>query len=125
MSTVLLNIILADAQNPPSLRGFGPIGLSSGENPLTVFEKVITVIVGFLTIAAILWFALQIIIGGFGWISAGGDPKAAENARKRITNAVIGIIVVIMALTLVRLVGSLLGIPDILKIEQLLIKIRG
>ena|SRR3990167_4670805 len=60
--------------------------------------------------AAGLFFLIQVVVGGISWINAGGDPKALEAARTRITNAVIGVVIVVAAFALTVIVLSILGI---------------
>lgn len=106
------------------VEGIGPLGLlgKNTQEVATLFPQVISNIVGVLTAAAIIWFVFQFIIGAFGWITAGGDQKAVEGARARITNAVIGIIIVAIALVFISLLGSLLGI-DILNLKGAICKV--
>lgn len=94
------------------LKGTGPLGLQ-GKNPtdvFTLFPNVISTIIGVLTASAILWFIFQFIIGAYGWLAAGGDQKAVETARSRIMNAVIGLVLVVSALVIITVIGSILGI---------------
>lgn len=58
-------------------------------------------------------FALLIylVLGGFQLMTSQGDPKAIQSAQSKITSAVIGFIIVIIAFLLVRLIGRLFGIP--------------
>ena len=60
--------------------------------------------------AAAVFFLIQVIIGGISWINAGGDPKNLDAARTRITNAVIGVIVVVAAFAITVIILSILGI---------------
>ncbi len=60
-------------------------------------------------VAGIFFFA-QLLIGGIRWISAGGDSKAVDSARDRITNALIGLILVIAAYAIIRIIEVTLGI---------------
>ena len=60
--------------------------------------------------AAVLFFFIQLIIGGISWISAGGDPKNLESARNRITNAVVGLIIVVAAFAITLIVTTILGV---------------
>lgn len=60
--------------------------------------------------AAGIFFLLQIVIGGISWIGAGGDEKALTAARGRITNAVIGFIIVIAAFAITVIVTGAFGI---------------
>lgn len=70
-------------------------------------------IIGFMTIVAGLWFMIQLITAGYGWISAGGDKHNIEMARDKIVNAVIGLIIVVVAWVIVGLLGKIIGL-DIL-----------
>ena len=51
-----------------------------------------------------------IVIGGIQWITAGGDAKAAQSARDRITAAVVGLIVVVAAFAITLILGQVFGI---------------
>ena len=88
-------------------------GLASQANlsdPGGTVEKLMSNIVGFLTLGAILWFVIMIIIGAYGWISAGGDAKAVEAAQKRISNSIVGLVVVFISLAFLTVLGYLLGV---------------
>lgn len=52
---------------------------------------------------------MMIIIGGFLYATAGGNEKQVDTAKKTITFAVIGIIVMLAAEIIVTTVKSLLG----------------
>lgn len=60
-------------------------------------------------VAGIFFFA-QLLIGGIRWISAGGDSKAVDSARDRITNALMGIILVVAAYAIILIIEKTLGI---------------
>lgn len=76
-------------------------------------NTVISSIIGFLTIVAALWFIIQFIIAGYNWINAGGDKNNAALAWTKITHAVIGLIIVVLAWVIVGILGTMLGL-DIL-----------
>lgn len=59
---------------------------------------------------AALFFFIQFIIGGFSWIAAGGDQKALDSARSRLTNAVIGLVIVVAAFGITYIILSALHI---------------
>lgn len=40
-------------------------------------------------------FIIQIVLAGYEWMTAAGEAKKAEDAKKRITNAVIGLVLFI------------------------------
>ncbi len=107
-----MNNLIAQIQLGP-LRGIGPLGLENkeGSSALGVFTNFISSAIGLMTIIAIIWFTFVLITGAIGMISAGGDKAQVENARKRITSGLIGLVVVIAALFILDLVGYLVGIP--------------
>ncbi|MCJ7805263.1 hypothetical protein MUP46_01325 [Patescibacteria group bacterium] len=112
--------LLADINLAPSggFTGFGPLG-NPGNNAVGVFSKFLTSAIGLMTIIAIIWFVFVLITGAIGMISAGGDKQALEGARKKISTGLIGLVIVITAIFIVDLVGTLIGIPNILNISQL------
>ena len=56
------------------------------------------------------------ILGGIGMISSAGqsDPQKAEQAKKTITSALIGFVIVFTSYWIVKLIGSLLGIENLI-----------
>jgi len=62
-----------------------------------------------LVVAALLFF-FMLVIGGIQWIVAGGDKTGAENARKRIQNALVGLAIVFAAWAIVTLINTLFGV---------------
>src|SRR3989344_6146185 len=57
-----------------------------------------------------LAFFIYLLIGGIQWITSGGDPKALDAARGRITNAIIGLIIVVAAYAIALILENVLGI---------------
>ena len=98
----------------PGLGPFGDLGSSVVTNPFGALAQVISLIVGFLTIVAGLFFLFQLLIGGLTWISAGGDKNQLQAAQQKITYAFLGLIVVAAAYGLTALAGTLLGIDILL-----------
>jgi hypothetical protein len=109
---------LADIELGP-LRGFGPLGNPEERTAVSTFSNFISSTIGLLTIIAIIWFVFILITGGIGIMSAGGDKQSLENAQKRITTGLIGLVVVVVGIFIVRLIGGLIGIPDILNVSNL------
>ena len=79
--------------------GLGPIAklfcsgqADTAQETGNVLNKILSTVLGFLTIVAAIWFMIQFIIAGFNWISAGGDKNNTQAARQKMTNAVIGLV---------------------------------
>jgi hypothetical protein len=100
--------------------GFKGIGkLSSPDNPVGTFATFISGLIAVMTVIAIIWFIFTFITGAIAIISSGGDKQALENAKKKITTGIIGLIVVLVAIVVVSLIGKALGIENILNISDL------
>lgn len=61
--------------------------------------------------AAILATLVFFLIGGLKWMMSQGDKKQVEEAQKTITYAVVGLIVVFLAMLIINLIGYLFQIP--------------
>lgn len=107
---------------PPGgkLQGVGELGLSGKLSAQEVFNRFISGAIGLLTIIAAIWLVFLLITGAYGIMSSGGDKAALENAKKRITTGIVGFVVVIAAIFIIRLIGTILGIENILNPTGLL-----
>lgn len=81
----------------------------------TVFGNVVKSILGF---AGIALFIL-LLVGGFKYITSGGDPKALEGAQKTITYAIAGLIVIILSFLILVLISTITGV-DVTKFNVVL-----
>ena len=88
--------------------GLGPF--ANGGDGITGITKIVSAVIGFMTIAAGIWFLIQFMIGGFNWITSGGDKAKLQSARDRLTNAFIGLIIVVAAWSILALAGAFFGI---------------
>lgn len=100
-------------------KGIGEGPLSSGANAVQTFTNFISSVIGLITIIGIIWFVFILITGAIGMMGAGGDKQAMETARKRISSGLIGLVVIIAGVFIVDLIGTLLGIPNILDLPGL------
>lgn len=71
-----------------------------------VYSKLVTAILGFVAIALLI----MLITGGFKIMTAGGDPKAMEGARKTITMAIVGLIVILFGYLILALIYKFTGV---------------
>ena len=67
----------------------------------------------FLIVAGIAMM-IYLLWGGFDWITSGGEKEKLTKAQQKLTNAVIGIFIVIFALVLFNLIaGEILHIVEV------------
>lgn len=71
-----------------------------------------------MAIAAIVLFVM-FIIGGFKYLTSGGDAKAVEAAKKTLTYAIAGLVVLVLAVIILDLIHIITGVNvGIFKIYQ-------
>ncbi len=76
------------------------------QNLETVFSSVVS---GALTLAGIA-VLVMLIVGGFGFLTAGGDKEGAAKAQKTLTYAIGGLVLVLSAWIILNLLGNFLGL---------------
>ncbi len=94
----------------------GP-GIDPGANGTVTLEKIIGQVIGVLTIVAVVFFTVQIILAGYAFISSNGDQDKIKTSRKRLTEGVLGLTIVVVAVGLGSLVATLLGIKNALDLN--------
>lgn len=85
-----------------------PSGASAPGNTIQTFLNLFI----YIGITAALLFTLY---GGFLWITSGGDKAKLDHARRTITYAIIGIIIIVFAWVIVGIISFVLGSPNALK----------
>ncbi len=72
------------------------VGLGDADLKTTVIN-ILRWVLGFMTLVAVVF----IIYGGFIWLTAGGNEENVEKAKRIISAAVIGLIVILLAWAIV------------------------
>lgn len=116
MAQALRNQLLADMSG--TLTGPGT-SVTSGADATVKAGNIVSQIIGVLTIFAFIWFGIQIILAGYQFITAEGDPKKMETARKRLTDGVLGLVIVVVALGLGSLIATLSGISNVFDLNAM------
>lgn len=71
-----------------------------------IFGNVITL---FFAVGAI-GFTIMIVWGAVDWILSGGDKEKVSGARKRITQAIVGLVILSLTFTIMLVAGQILSI---------------
>jgi hypothetical protein len=74
------------------------------------FSRLIPALISFGLVIGVLFFVFYLIYGGIQWISSGGDKGQMEQARSKIFNALIGIIVLLSFFAILNIVECFFGI---------------
>jgi hypothetical protein len=72
----------------------------------TVFTNLVGWVLGFVGI--VLFIVL--LIGGFKYITSGGDPKAIESAKGTITAGIAGLIIILVSYLIMILISNITGV---------------
>ncbi len=75
-------------------------GTLSNTDPRTIIGRIITVALGFLGVIAVV----IILLGGFKWMTAGGNEEKTGEARKLLGAGVIGLVIILASWGLARFV---------------------
>lgn len=85
---------------------------ATGDDPgayLSAVELLISNVLTVLTVIAGITFALQFLLGGLNWITAGGQKDKVEKAKGMMTSGAIGLIIVVVSYSVVWIVGQAIG----------------
>jgi TRAP-type C4-dicarboxylate transport system permease small subunit len=94
---------------------------SSGNAGVTFLQKAIPAAIELGFVVGVVVFFFILIIGGIQWISSGGDKQAIETARGRVSNALIGIVILFAVFAIIQLISIFFNI----KIFQLTLPTVG
>src|SRR3989344_4994948 len=90
---------------------FDKLNKAIGLDPkLTNVGSIVNVIVPVLLIIAGFFLLYQLVSGGFALMFSKGDQRAVEGAKGKVTNAVIGFVILFIAFWLVQILGTVLKI---------------
>ena len=118
MATVLILPAVALAQNPgnPFTQAQNltntvgsKAGIGTQQTLPAMAGSIINVVLGFLGILLLFYM----LYAGFLWMTAGGDTKKVEKAQSIITQAIIGLLIIVMAFAISNFVlGSLINVSQ-------------
>lgn len=72
----------------------------------TIFGNVVSAV---LALAGIVLFVM-FLVGGFRWLTSGGDPKAVEQARGTLSHAIAGLVILLLGFLLLRFISVITGV---------------
>lgn len=105
LPTGLGNAFLIDKNSP-----LNAVAVEGGGFDTTItFEVMVSAIISLALSLMGAIFLVLAIYGGYNWMTARGNEEQVEKAKKTITNAVIGLIIVLAAYAMVRLVVDVIG----------------
>ena len=88
------------------------VAINPGRGFASDIGVVINAVLSFVMVIAALLVLLYLVWGGIEWITSGGDKSKTENARNKITAAVIGLIILAAAYAIFLLAIRFLGFAN-------------
>lgn len=82
-------------------------GIKAPENVGPLIQTIVPYIFG---IAGFL-LLIYMVLGGLQWMTSQGDPKAISSAQAKITNALIGFVIILLSAGIVIILGRVLNVP--------------
>ncbi|MDP3964088.1 MAG: hypothetical protein Q8Q20_00295 [bacterium] len=84
------------------IRDYGDeLGVSGGESSLPdIIVNIIGYVLSFIALIAVI----MVIYGGFVWLTSGGNDERIASAKRAISSAIVGIVIVILAWAIVSFV---------------------
>lgn len=70
-----------------------------------VFESLIS---GLLALGGVALF-IMLLLGGFKYLTSGGDPKAVEGAKKTLSFAIAGVLLLAGSFLILNIIGEITG----------------
>jgi len=84
----------------------GLAGISSQTNLVVIISRLVKIMISFLGFIAVI----IILIGGFMWMTSGGDSEKIKSARQLMINGLIGLVIIVLAYAIATLVITRLNI---------------
>ncbi len=97
------NAVTGGLQNATGLQSlFGTGGLNNSQSLSDLIVNVVRLLLTFSGVIAILF----VIIGGFQYVTSGGNEETAEKGKKTVINAIIGIILIILSYVIINVIAN-------------------
>lgn len=97
--------------------GLGISKDSSGASVEKVIENIVVNVVSILFAVGGIGVVVYFVWGAVDWIFSGGDKEKVANARKKMTHAIIGLILLSISFVFINLVGEIVGFNPLVNLQ--------
>lgn len=101
--------ILGFTGNFDPIEGIPGSTFQTGANPASSLETFMTMLLGFFTVAGGIAFIIYFLVGALNYLTAQGDMEKVKKAQRYLTNALIGLIVIVLTWAIAGIIGLVLG----------------
>jgi hypothetical protein len=105
-----------------SFESQSPLTEGAEADPGANLELIISNIIGFLTILGSIFFIVYFLMAALDWITSGGDSAKLSGARDKMLHAIIGLVILVSAYSIIGIIGTVIGI-ELLNPAEVLEKI--
>jgi len=84
--------------------------VANGSGPIPFLSTILTNLVTLTFIVGSVIFFFMLVSGAIQWIASGGDKQGLEAAKGRISNAIIGIVILLSTFAVIKLIEIFFGI---------------
>lgn len=88
----------------------GALGSGGNETGPAALGSIISSLVGVFLILSFISALLYMLLGGFDWITSGGDKTKLQSSRDKITNSLVGLVVVGASWAVMMIVSNFMGL---------------
>lgn len=78
------------------------------------FPTIIQNLVNIFFVAAVVVAFILILVSGVKFITSRGDKEAVASAQKTLTFAIIGLVFMIFAVVIIRILATIIGVPQLI-----------
>ncbi len=86
------------------------LGDLGNTDPVVFTGNLLSTAISVLFVAGVVIALFMLLTGGILWITSAGDKGKYETAKSRITQAIIGLFVLLLVFAIINLFGCLLGV---------------
>ncbi|HUW21183.1 MAG TPA: hypothetical protein VMW41_00810 [Candidatus Bathyarchaeia archaeon] len=86
------------------------IGEAGSGEGAQILSRLISIILSALLIMGVIFFMTNFILGAYRWISGGHDKSYIQEARDRVSHAIIGLVILFSVFAIIRLIGDIFGL---------------
>lgn len=108
--------LLAQGIVNPALEGTVLDSLLQAGDPAEFLGPIISRGVGLTLVVGTVLFFFMFAFGAIAWITSGGDKGTSENARNKITNSLVGLIILFSSFAVMLFIENFFGV-NILTID--------
>jgi hypothetical protein len=81
-----------------------------GETGVSFFQRFVPNMVGLAFVIGALIFFFIMVIAAIQWITSGGDKQALESARGKLTNAIVGFVILLLLFVILKIIQEFFGL---------------